>query len=175
MPSICFTQWEHVMCLSRYRYSHYDMYLGAMRKVCMSTSPPPQQKKKIFVLYSIEYRNINKKYVYTFLKKNDPQAAALLLFYAKGRWQKELCKRAFKAPKWLWSGHNGTKECSDGQRLALAPQLRTSVIDPNGRMNVGWIWGCRGTTSPPTGPSKRDRARGYTGTPAKGLRTITSC
>lgn len=46
-------------------------------------STPTTTKKKIFVLYSIEYRNINNKYVYTFLK-NDPQAAALLLFYAKG-------------------------------------------------------------------------------------------
>lgn len=32
------------MCLSRYLYSHYAMYLSAMRKVDM---PVPQQQKKI--------------------------------------------------------------------------------------------------------------------------------
>ncbi|KAK9531463.1 hypothetical protein VZT92_010888 [Zoarces viviparus] len=67
------------------------------------------------------------------------------------------------------------EECGAGQRPALAPPLRPAVMDPNGRMNVGWIWGCGGATSPPTGPTKRDRPRGYTGTPAKGLKTIRSC
>ena len=51
------------------------------------------------------------------------------------------------------------KECCAGQRPALAPTLRPAVMDPNGRMNVGWIWGYEGATLPPTGPSKRDRPR----------------
>lgn len=38
-----FTLWEHVMCLSWYLYSHYNMYLGAKRKVCV---PVDQGKKK---------------------------------------------------------------------------------------------------------------------------------
>lgn len=110
-----------------------------------------------------------------FTLKNHWPVPPLLLFCAEGRWQKELCKRAFKIPKWLWSVHKRAKECSAGQRLALAPPLRPAVMDPNGRMNVGWIWGCRGATSPPTGPTKRDGPQGYTGTPAKCLKTITTC
>lgn len=46
MLSICFTLWEHVMCLSKYLFSHYDMCLGAMRKVCM-----PKAKKFFFYIY----------------------------------------------------------------------------------------------------------------------------
>lgn len=40
-----------------------------------------------------------------------PLIAGMPLVCAEGPWQKELCKRALKIPKWLWSAHKG------GQRM----------------------------------------------------------
>lgn len=81
-------------------------------------------------------------------KKNPPQAAALLLFYAKSRWQKELCKRAFKNLKSLWSAHNGPKnaELDKGRPLphhfALLWWIRTDA----------WTWAEFGAAEAPPRP-----------------------
>lgn len=104
-----------------------------------------------------------------------PPSAALLLFCAEGRWQKELCKRAFKIPKWLWSAHNGPKNAAldKGWPLphhsALQWWIRTDA----------WTWaGFGATEAPPRPPLGLPKGTGLGDTlepQPRGLKTITSC
>lgn len=98
--------------------------------------------------------------LFTFYIENllaSPPSAALLLFCAEDRWQKELCKRAFKTPKWLWSVHNGPKNAvlDKGRPLprhsALQWWIRTDA----------WTWaGFRAVEAPPRPPLGQPKGTG---------------
>lgn len=97
-----------------------------------------------------------------------PSSTAFLLACAEGRWQKELCKRAFKIPKWLWSAHNEPKNTTldKGRPLphhsALQWWIRTDT----------WTWaGFEAVEAPPQPPhwaNQKGQATGIHSNPSQG-------
>lgn len=103
--------------------------------------PPPQPPNKNAWIDTIEEHKQQTQ------KKILPQAL-FFFFYAEGRWLKELCKRAFKTLKWLWSAHNGSKNATldKGRPLphhfALQWWIRTDA----------WTWAGFGAAEAPPRP-----------------------
>lgn len=95
---------------------------------------PKQKKKEVFLYIHLE-------------TKSHPLHGTVA-FCAESLWQKELCKRAFKIPKWLWSAHNGQKNAAldKGRPLphhfALQWWIRTDA----------WTWAGFGAAEAPPRP-----------------------
>lgn len=183
-------------CVWEYLYSHYDMCLGAMRKVCLTVAQGKEiqgfhedvvrqsvnegEREHMYCAKGPDLIKIKKNttnliftpsfilhfifHLFSFLhwKTTGPSpSAAVLLFCAEGRWQKELCKRAFKIPKWLWSVHNGPKNAVlDKDRplphhSALQWWIRTDA----------WTWaGVGAVEAPPRPPLGQPKGTGLRNT-----------